>query len=209
MATVSHADQHANVNDAVEALEAKVGVNGSAVTSSLDYKVAQQGLVRIATATATSGTTLDINNCFSSTFDNYRVVISRFNVTAGAYGLNLRMKAGATVATTAYYGATIRWDIALNSLNGASQNNLAQLETSIITTAGTEAAGVIDIYSPNLAAYTSFTLQAVDSRAASAYGAIQVAGQLANTSQYTDLRLYIAAGALASLTATVYGYSKD
>lgn len=35
----SHADQHANVNDAVEALEAKVGVDGSAVTSSLDFKV--------------------------------------------------------------------------------------------------------------------------------------------------------------------------
>jgi hypothetical protein len=34
-----HAGQHANVNDAVEALEAKVGVDGSAVTSSLDYKV--------------------------------------------------------------------------------------------------------------------------------------------------------------------------
>ena len=34
-----HAGQHADINDAVEALEAKVGVNGSAVTSSLDYKV--------------------------------------------------------------------------------------------------------------------------------------------------------------------------
>lgn len=38
-ATVPHATQHANINDAVEALEAKVGVNGSAVTSSLDYRV--------------------------------------------------------------------------------------------------------------------------------------------------------------------------
>ena len=35
----SHADQHANVNDAVEALQAKVGVNGSTVATSLDYKV--------------------------------------------------------------------------------------------------------------------------------------------------------------------------
>ena len=35
----SHADQHANVNDAVEALQAKVGVTASAVVSSLDYKV--------------------------------------------------------------------------------------------------------------------------------------------------------------------------
>lgn len=37
--TVPHATQHANINDAVEALEAKVGINSSAVTSSLDYKV--------------------------------------------------------------------------------------------------------------------------------------------------------------------------
>ena len=39
--TVPHADQHANVNDAVEALQAKVGVNSSADTNSLDYKVTQ------------------------------------------------------------------------------------------------------------------------------------------------------------------------
>jgi hypothetical protein len=37
----SHSAQHANSNDAIEALQAKVGVNGSAVTSTLDYKVAQ------------------------------------------------------------------------------------------------------------------------------------------------------------------------
>lgn len=37
----NHADQHANVNDAVEALEAKVGANSSAVTTSHDYKIAQ------------------------------------------------------------------------------------------------------------------------------------------------------------------------
>ena len=34
-----HDQQHANINDAVEALETKVGVNSSAVTSSLDYRV--------------------------------------------------------------------------------------------------------------------------------------------------------------------------
>lgn len=35
----SHAGQHANANDAIEALQAKVGINSSAVTSSLDYKI--------------------------------------------------------------------------------------------------------------------------------------------------------------------------
>ena len=35
----SHADQHTDANDAIEALQVKVGVTGSAVTTSLDYKV--------------------------------------------------------------------------------------------------------------------------------------------------------------------------
>src|SRR5438128_2128558 len=39
--TPSHAEQHANANDAIAALEAKVGVTSSAVTSSLDYRLAQ------------------------------------------------------------------------------------------------------------------------------------------------------------------------
>lgn len=37
----SHAGQHTDANDAIEALQSKVGVNGSAVTTSLDYKVGQ------------------------------------------------------------------------------------------------------------------------------------------------------------------------
>lgn len=39
MATVNHASQHTDANDAIEALQAKVGVNSSAVTTSLDYLV--------------------------------------------------------------------------------------------------------------------------------------------------------------------------
>ena len=40
-ATVPHAVQHANANDAIEALQAKVGVDNSAVTGSLDFKVSR------------------------------------------------------------------------------------------------------------------------------------------------------------------------
>ena len=39
MASFSHLAQHANANDAIEALQAKVGVDGSAVTTSHDYKL--------------------------------------------------------------------------------------------------------------------------------------------------------------------------
>lgn len=46
-----HAGQHTNINDAVAALEAKVGINSSAVTTSLDYKIAN-----IPATSITSGT---------------------------------------------------------------------------------------------------------------------------------------------------------
>jgi hypothetical protein len=39
LASPSHADQHADANDAIEALEAKVGINTSAVTTSLDFRI--------------------------------------------------------------------------------------------------------------------------------------------------------------------------
>lgn len=39
LASPDHAGQHSDANDAIEALQAKVGVDGSAVTTSLDYKV--------------------------------------------------------------------------------------------------------------------------------------------------------------------------
>ena len=39
LASPSHSAQHADANDAIEALQAKVGVNSSAVATSLDYKV--------------------------------------------------------------------------------------------------------------------------------------------------------------------------
>lgn len=39
----SHADQHSNANDAIEALQAKVGVSSSSVQTSFDYKLAGVG----------------------------------------------------------------------------------------------------------------------------------------------------------------------
>lgn len=60
LASPDHAGQHADANDAIEALEAKVGVNGSAVTTSLDYKITNNVVLKSTFTTkgdilATSG----------------------------------------------------------------------------------------------------------------------------------------------------------
>jgi len=53
LASPDHAGQHANANDAIEALQAKVGVNSSAVATSLDYLVAQKANLASPTLTGT------------------------------------------------------------------------------------------------------------------------------------------------------------
>ncbi len=69
--TVPHAEQHANKNDAIEALEAKVGVDGSAVTTTHDYKLsAITGTEKAVSNVNFSGTSYGTNtgdqNLFSS-----------------------------------------------------------------------------------------------------------------------------------------------
>jgi hypothetical protein len=62
--SVPHATQHADLNDAVEALEAKVGADSSAVTSSHDYKIAQ---LEADVAGFTSGKILQVVRATDST----------------------------------------------------------------------------------------------------------------------------------------------
>lgn len=54
MTSPSHADQHADANDAIEALQAKVGTTSSAVVTSLDYVVRNLPAANIASGTLPS-----------------------------------------------------------------------------------------------------------------------------------------------------------
>lgn len=64
VATVDHAAQHANVNDSIEALEAKVGVNSSAVTTTHDYKLS--GVTASDKAVSLAGTEVLTNKTLTS-----------------------------------------------------------------------------------------------------------------------------------------------
>lgn len=60
----SHSTQHANENDAIEALEAKVGIDGSAVTTSHDYKLS--GVTGSDKAVSKTGTETLTNKTLTS-----------------------------------------------------------------------------------------------------------------------------------------------
>ena len=91
----SHSSQHANSNDAIEALEAKVGVDNSAVSTSLDYKVRINspvgGIVLWTTNTAPTGWLVCDGTAVSrSTYSGlFAVVGTTYGVGDGSTTFNL------------------------------------------------------------------------------------------------------------------------
>lgn len=88
--TVSHSSQHANANDAIEALQTKVGIDSSADTNSLDYRV----------TTLEAGSGGDVTGPASSTDNN----IATFDLTTGKIiqdsGINITAVTDATTHIT-------------------------------------------------------------------------------------------------------------
>ncbi len=73
-AALVHSTQHSNANDILEALEAKVGINGSAVTTSHDYKLSD--VTSTAKAVSTAG---DQSIAGTKTFTNDIRIIDSIN----------------------------------------------------------------------------------------------------------------------------------
>lgn len=112
-APLTHSAQHANANDAIEALEAKVGVNTSAVTTSHDYLLRANGL-----QTCTSGargTALRAGQIKYETDTNRFIVWDgsawqRFQWTSSASRTGCAIRRNATQSYTNGVAANISWD---------------------------------------------------------------------------------------------------
>lgn len=126
-----HAGQHTDANDAIEALQAKVGVNGSAITTSLDYKVtvlSPSGLVSMfAGSTAPTGWLICDGTAISRS--TYAELFAAIGVTYGAGNgsttfnlpnLKGRVPVGRDAAQTEFD--------ALGETGGASSHTLSSAE---------------------------------------------------------------------------------
>jgi len=142
--TVSHAGQHQNHNDSITALEVKVGVNGSAVNTTLDYKTAEitggdRGVGKTATQvmtnkTLSTGTKILIGS--DATGDTY------YN---GGSGTLTRLAIGSTGQILTVAGGIPTW----SSFSATNANYAAD--------SGAANAYVVTL-SPALSAYTAGVL---------------------------------------------------
>ena len=160
-----------------------------------------------ATPTSTSGLTLvksqtigsavssvTVSSAFSSTYENYRILIS-----GGAASADIEYLLTFGSTTSGY-----KWNIIVNGYTNTlivvGNSSSSSISSFRATSSGIN--NVFDVMSPQLAKNTAVSGVTVDS------GQFNIVnGILPNTTQYTDFTITTSAGTLTGGTIRVYGYN--
>jgi len=171
-------------------------------SSDTNTYLANSGLVYVTNASATTGTSLSVNNCFTSTYSAYRIIVSRASL-GGTTGMSLRMRAAGSDQATLYYGIRSGFDYTTGVVSVSNINNGTQWELPLITDTSS-AACIIDLYNPQLLLKTQFSAQGSDARTGG-LGALASGGMINNGTSFDGFTIF-SAQTITSLNLTVYGY---
>ena len=83
---------------------------GETLTASDCNAFLANGLVYITSASATSGSALNIDNIFSATYRSYRIVLDDVRIVSGVTGIGLQLRSAGTTNTTTYYNVRQGFD---------------------------------------------------------------------------------------------------
>jgi hypothetical protein len=163
--------------------------------------VGNSGLVYITSVSVTSGSSISINNCFTSAYDNYHVVASNMKSTSNA-ALYLRLRSSSTDNNTGYQYGHAYLLFSSSSWNTIAATNANAWVAPGNTNTSPSSNGVIDFYQPAIATQTgmSGSYQSFDA-------AIWSNGSHTATTSYDGFSL-VSGGTFSSGTVTVYGYRK-
>jgi len=166
--------------------------------------LANSGLVYVA-STSFNGVGFSVNNCFTSTYDNYRVEINGYaNSNADC---NWRFRSGGTDLSTAVYQYASQ-----GSFGGGRNDAGATGQTSIGFTPsmgnGRYSGAGIEVYGPN----TTYSWKTTNTNCSFAHDAVgvivrNVAGACNSSTQFDGFSI-ITGGATIVGTCTIYGYRK-
>lgn len=180
----------------------KTWTSGEVLTASdLNTYAGNPGLVYITQVNpGTSLTSYAVNNVFSSTYDNYRVVYTGYTTSTAE---PLKMRLGSQ--NTGYYGHFFygAYDTStLGSVPDSNQQEFRYVAGGNINDAGSVM--IMDIFNPNKAQNTTIRSHVVfySTIVNGTYG-----GVVFNTTQFTGFTLYrFSSGTFGGGTLTVYGY---
>jgi len=163
------------------------------------------GLVYITGGTVTNAATTNVNNCFSSTYENYRLIVHQITKSNAATVTLLRFRSGGVDNSAANYNMAMRGLYSTGGSGDVSINNATEFNTGTYTDTANLYLEVItyDIFSPFINGRTYILGQSIGYNAASLFrqgGATQY-----GTNSFDGFTLYPSAGT-QSLKYQVYGY---
>jgi hypothetical protein len=163
----------------------------------------QPGLVLLNTTSFSAVASQSVNDVFSSTYDNYRIVIET-TASSGNY-LNFKLRVGGVDNSAAEY----TWGM-VNTTNGASAFQLAATNATsgwnVLRPGTSRNSCSFDIYSPNIARATMYTGTQSYNDGATVAIAGAIGGNHSVASAFTGFTL-IHSGTITG-TVSVYGYNK-
>lgn len=197
--TVPHATQHADLNDAVEALQAKVGVDSSAVTTSLDYKVANQGLTLVkSVAVGSAVSSVTVSNAFSSTFQNYRIIMDGVDCNNANHTIAFNFDG----STTGYYGAGWYRNYANTIGNWSASSNATSWNIGYSST-GNDSYTSFEVFHPYDTRVSKYSMPPNGGQ-----DFVQIfGGKHDSASSFTGFVIYIPSSTMTGGTIRVYGYN--
>jgi hypothetical protein len=184
------------VKDGAEAIRDLAGAIETTVDSS------PVGLVHIDTVSASAVSALNIDNVFSSTYDNYKMIIVGSFVTAGPLRYRLRV-AGSDATDSNYVSQGIIGDgTGVSGFRATAQTSGVLGDFGITANRNISSS---DITSPNLATPTTFIGHTENDRTASM---INLNGSAYTPSTaFTGITIFPNTGNM-SITVSIFGYAK-
>jgi len=164
---------------------------------------ASKGDTFIASASVTAG---QINNCFTSAYENYKIVVSNYFATADSW-LWFQLGSGGIWSGGNYYQGGSYQAYSTGVISALTNNNVAPyfyVCGGCTSATNFPNSAVMNISQPAVSATTEYTLQGTYHLAGGIW-MISSMGQHFDATSYSSFRWGTTAGAVSSGNITVYG----
>ena len=197
-------DDTALVKDGASAIRAL----GTAIDTSMNTALGtkKSGLVLLNTTSFSAVSSQSINDVFSSTYENYSIVLSNINGSTSTQAINFRLrKSGSDNSSNIYY----RQELNANSTTVAGARQ--QLTSWTIAAARDQGPmnSFFDVTSPNQATIKTGVIGnfSYSSTSEVQYQSFAGTHDLATSADYDGFTIFPASGTMTG-TVSVYGYNK-
>jgi hypothetical protein len=191
-----------------------VGANGTVLTADsaeatgMKWGAAASGgaLVFITSSTFTTSSAVNINSCFSSSYQNYRVIVDVTSASASATQLAVKFRASGTDSSSDYYSWGMEPNAGSDTIFVARGANISNGIVGYQGANGTKAG--MDVFAPFASTRTFFTTN-YSSITAAPLNIVGFSNGCHNVSSSYDGISIIAASGTITGTIRIYGYANS